>query len=288
MAPRSRRPKGKPPTPQAILERLQQGLNKFTQPLQANAIKHKRNKRAEAHQRRIDNKPLTREFVDPITNRVGSKSGGLEAYTYQSPEVNSRSKTRTAHELGFKRDTADPYEAYTARTDSRPEVAATRRAAIKSHIGRLLNQVEVGDRLYADSYDGDGKDVQRSKMYQRATKGALTADEFGYQSASRMRNNNWVSSTNQNGKGSRNIKHWDPSRLGDDLKNLAKGKILKLLFQHPAAQAAINADEIIGGVTGTRPSEKVGQEFRNATEKAILERLKKGQRFGSPVGPMPF
>lgn len=277
-----------PKIPASIRKRLEEGLNKFTAPLQTNSVQHQRNKRAEAALRSVS-KPLNREAVDPITNRVSSKAGGLESYAYQSPEVNSKLKTRTAHELGFRRNnTVDPYSAYDARTDSRPGPAAVRRANIKAQIGRLMDEVKVGDRIEASAFDGDGRQSGRASMYKRVTQGALTANDDDYMSASRMKNNVWTSSTNQNGKGSRNLKQWDPSTLGNDLKKLAAGQIVRRLVQHPVAQAAITADEVIGGVTGVKPSEKVGEEFRKTTEASIRERLKRGQRFGSPVGPMPF
>lgn len=272
--------------PQAILNRLQGAFNQFVQPLQTNVVKHVRNLRAEVHQRALG-QPLKREEVGRDMTRVSTSSGGLNSYTYQEPEVNTRGRERTAHEIGFKRQDGG-YGTYEARSDSRPQVAATRRAAIKAQLGRLMEEVKVGDRIHASSYAGDDKNQARSALYQRVTKGALTANDDDYMSASRLNNNNWASSTNPNGKGSRNIKNWNPANLGDDLKRLAAGEIVRRLATHPVAQTAVRADELIGGVTGTRPSEKVGQEFRNMTQQAILERLKKGQRFGSPIGPMPF
>jgi hypothetical protein len=225
----------------------------------------------------------------PHGTRRSVRSAGLEAYAYQEPETNSKGRERTVHDLGFRRTNPEnAYDAYTARTDSRPGPRAVRQANIKDQLSRVLDDVKTGDRVSADLYDGDGRGSQRGSLYKRVSGGALTPSDDGYISSTKLNNNVWSSSTNQNGKGSRNLKQWDTSRLGDDLKRLAAGTIVRRLASHPIAQAAVTADEVIGGVTGKKPSERVGEEFRRTTEAAIRERLKKGQRFGSPVGPLPF
>lgn len=287
--------------------------NAIVQPLRTHTVNFtaelQRNLRAEAALRgnqRQENKPavVTNPRYPNVSQRT-IKSGGIESSALRTATPGNEIKIGgkvvhtgqrdVAHDISFHRDTVEPGDGLNPRRNISPANARVRQANIKYQLGQLLSEVQPGDRVTADPITSDNGRNPRATLYDRATKGALKAriEDYGdpgnpYISAevdsSRGSNNRW---TNIHGE----RKTFDPETLKNALKELAKGQIkgkaIRAVTSHPAAQAAVLLDEIIGGITGERASERIGRGHKETVSKSIKERLKKGERFFNPQ-QLPF
>ena len=267
------------PKPQPV-DKLGEVLNSYLGHLGRDTVNRVRNLRAEAALRgnersRVNPKNISNDN-GTVTRRISSGGLTTEGYNYlaDDPEFpNARD-----HGVNFHRETGDYETQYRGRTDSRPEVNKVRQANLKYQLGDFIDDMNDRDVLQVHAYDGDGKGKSRAGLYQRATKGALRQDPNGIPgelSMSRGSNGTFVTNEGVDVK-------FNPKDLKKPLTKLAAGQLIKGVVQHPVAKAAVNIDEFIGALAGTRPSEAIGEAHRQMNTRSIEERLKKGERFINP------
>jgi hypothetical protein len=266
------------PSPSKPVDKVEDMLFNYLAPLGRETVKRVRNLRAEAALRgnersKANPKNTHVDNSGTVTRRMSS--GGLTTEGYNYPAGDAEFPNARDHGVNFHRETKDIYTQYSARTDSRPEVNKVRQANIKYQLGDFIGDMNDRDILEVSPYDNDGKGKARAALYGRQTNGALKPNENGNLSMSRGSNGTFVDPDGYNVK-------FDPNDLKKPLKDLAAGAITRRLLAHPAAQAALTADEVIGGMTGKRPSAAIGEAHRQMNTRSIEERLKKGERFINP------
>jgi len=260
------------------------------QPLQTNVIKHVRNIKAEAILRRLKKEEALPQPPRPKGNNGVTRSVNAAGVgSYSNRTVHDLDPERLNHSLSFARNnTVDEYDSLEPRKNISPDKAKLRQANIKYQNGILLNEVQPGDKVTATPITSENGRNPRAAMYDRMTKGALKSkvENLGTKDnpyfaaeikSSRGGNNRWT-----NALGER--KTFDPNSLKKPLEDLAKGSIVKrLVGANPYIQGAMLVNDVVGQATGTKPSDKVQQEFLKATANSIEERMKRGQRFSTPI-----
>jgi hypothetical protein len=271
----------KPPS-----DKLGDALNAYLGHLGRDTIQRVRNLRAEAALRgnersKADPKNIQVDKYGTITRRMSA--GGLTTQGYSYPETfPDGSGDYNIHGINFNRETKD-FTLYDARTDSRPEVNKVRQANIKYQLGDFLDAMQPDDVLESNVYNDDGKGRGRAGLYSRQTNGAVAPqlNTDGSWDESSITTQRADKTTWRSGNSNKTVK-FNPNDLKKPLKNLAAGAIVKRLVQHPVAQAAVTVDEVIGGMTGKRPSATTIEAHRQMNTRSIEERLKKGERFINP------
>ena len=273
-----------------VLDRIGGLINSYLQPLGSSQPRHQRNRRAEAALRKNQGNAEFSGWDNPdgSTTRIQG-SGGLKSFSTSKPtgegfylsdikgtipykagreaDADGFFETRE-HDISFYRDTRDE-NAWNARTDKRKDANAVRQANIKWQMGELMDDMATSDELKISVADGDGKGTKRAGMYTRATNKALQpvydGDYFtGKLETSRGTQDFWSKGLDPDESKAVRFK---PSDLKKPLEQLAAGSIVRRLITHPAAQAALTADEVIGGITGTRPSKAIADEHIKAMAK---------------------
>jgi hypothetical protein len=292
---------------QQVQNTASRATNAVVQPLRTHAVNFttqlQRNLRAEAALRsnqRQENKPATPNKYNPNASQRSIKSGGLESNAHRVQEPGSKitidgkvvheTPGNTSHGISFYRDTFDEGDGLKPRQNISPQNAKVRIENLKYQLGTLLSEVQPGDRVHADPITSPNGRNPRAALYDRATKGALASKTEDYGTPGRPEIYAEIDSTRNANNQWRNIKgqkvQFDPETLKQGLKDLAKGKItgavVRSVIQHPIGQAIVLGDEVIGGITGERPSERIGRGHRQTIEKNIRERLKNGDRFFNP------
>ena len=273
------------------LERIGGLINGYLQPLGSSQPKHVRNKRAEAALRANQRAAEWggQEFSDGSTQRTFQGAGGLKSYSTSKPTgegfylndlqgLTPYTAGREAdpdgffptkeHGISFYRETKDD-NAWEARTDSRPAANKVRQANIKWQMGELMDDIATGDELKISVADGDGKGTKRAGLYSRQTNKALQPiydDDYftGKLQTKRGVEDFWSKGQDTSNESAVRFK---PSNLKKPLEELAKGTIVRRLVTNPYLQGALTADEVIGGITGTRPSKAIADAHIKAMTK---------------------
>ena len=245
-----------------VLDRIGGLINGYLQPLGSSQPRHQRNKRAEAALRanersKANPKNTSVDKYGTITRRMSA--GGMTPQGYSYPEkFPDTDLDYNIHGLNFNRETKSLATMYDARTDSRPEANKVRRANVGYQLGDFLDAMQPDDVLETSVYSGDGKGRGRAGLYSKQTNGAVAPqlDLDGTWDESSLMTQRADKTTWRSGNSDDTVQ-FNPKDLQKPLQNLAAGSIVRRLVTHPAAQAALTADEVIGGITGTRPSKAI-------------------------------
>lgn len=298
---------GKLPVPQ----RLDQALNAYLAPLRHQSVALVRNLKAEALLRANQTRASLSKFPETGGHQFQMNAGGMQSVmtNHERKDFDSRGRLRTvmntdgteqrSNTVAFQRQTYDSLDKqgnpmHMSGLDQTErhipkDKQQLRQANIKYQLGSLLGEVKPGEYVEASPIPGENNRNPRARMYDRATNGALASqhfhDDLGNLEASEVRtrfngNNQWKNILGQ-------TKKFDPQDLRRPLEELAKGTVVRRLASHPVAQAALLANDVIGGITGEKPTDAVGRLSKAQMAKSLQERLKRGERFILP-NQLPF
>ena len=183
------------------------------------------------------------------------RAAGIDSSAMRYPLTNPvTGQPSTAHDLSFMTNSDDIFE---PRRNISSDSARLRRANIKAQQGILLDEAKVGDVITASPIEEPGQaNNRRSLIYDRATKGALKSAQDPVSGETKIRalksgDSEFINTLKQRVK-------FNPKSLFSDLSKLAVKKITARLGG-PKVQAAMGVDEVVGGVTGERLSERIGR-----------------------------